>query len=116
MALSESEKARNGSKVEGLIFELLKYLQRLPSKVYTVRGNHDYREVSDSDFNIYYTNGVIKITAGTIVVSSNNQYEEAGSENQYVSSLVENFFSKLKKLLIDYKNISVNNTGFIEAQ
>lgn len=116
MANSKSQKARNGSVVEGFIFALLKTLQTLPSNVYTVRGNDEYREVSDPDFNIYYTKGVIKITTGTTVVCSNNQYIVEGNEDEYVSSLTANFFTKLQKLLLDYKNISANNTGFIEAQ
>ena len=116
MADSESQKARNGSVVEGLIFELLKKLQKLPSNIYTVNGNDEYREVRDLYFNIYYTNGVIKITIGTTVVCSNNQYEVEGSESEYISALVANFFTKLQKLLLDYKKISANNIGFIEAQ
>jgi hypothetical protein len=116
MAMSRAEVASNTSKIEDWIFALLRKLQKSSNNIFEVIGNGDYREVKGIDFNIHYTEGVILIKDETINVFSDGTYEIKGEKNEYVSHMFPVFFDNLKKLLLDYKKISANNAGFIEAK
>lgn len=116
MTISGSETARNGSKVENIIFDLLKKLQASSYNNFAIIGDDEHRKVEGEEFEIYFTGGIIKLTVnGTTIVSSDKKYLVEKVENQYNSQLVENFFLKLKDLLLYAKHVSASNSGFVEA-
>jgi hypothetical protein len=117
MTISGSEIARNGSEVENIIFDLLKKLQTSSNNNFPIIGDDEYRKVEGGGFEIYFTEGVISLTVNSAtIVSSDNKYLIETVENQYNSKLVENFFLKLKELLLSAKHISAHNVGFMEAK
>jgi hypothetical protein len=116
MSISRAEIASNTSVAENWIYDLLKKLQTSSNNIFEVIGNDEYREVKNVDFNIYYTKGIITIKDDAIFIHSDGTYEINGEENQYVSHMFPIFFDNLKKLLLDYKNMSASNSGFVEAK
>jgi hypothetical protein len=117
MTISGSEIARNGSKVENIIFDLLQKLQKSSYNNFTIIGDDEYRKVEGEEFEIYFSEGTVSITVNSITkVSSDKTFEIETIENQYDSKLVEIFFINLIKLLLNVKNISAHNVGFVEAK
>jgi hypothetical protein len=116
MSISRAEIASNTSEIENWVYDLLKKLQTSSNNKFEVIGNDEYREVKNVDFNIFYTEGIITIKDDAISIDSDGAYEINGEKNQYVSHMFPIFFDNLKKLLLDYKDMSASNSGFVEAK